>query len=242
MECLSGVSVPGSLTPCNLLSHAGATGIEAGLVVRSYVRGRSALPRSRLHVRSVDPVHVTVLERVLPPHSCSQWFQDSSAANLDAPGGVICVQWVWGAPLHPNASVANSEDMPFFPLSVDPGDEQLFPMRTAFVLLGSSATAEGQMNDDPRASGGNNVHGPSIVTVLASASKADQLRRRASQLKVRGRILTVYSQISLACSRARVVSSYDVLPFAVGTRCHVGRAYMTSFSTVRAGVPRPLTM
>lgn len=132
--------------------------------------------------------------------------EPSTGAATDLGTGTVCVQWVWGDDfLHPpdipavlNGDQSSSNGGGSSSFGVDKKTERtdgqeevgLYPARTAFILLASaplSSSEEGQ-EKSPVGDGGGGDDGqgslPSVNFVRMLASEADQLRRRASQLKV----------------------------------------------------------
>lgn len=97
------------------------------------------------------------------------------------PPGTVCVQWTWadvgGSGCAVNNRFASDAANTEGTREDDEGLDELYPARTAFVLLGPPPTA-----DDGNGDGGRS--GPSIIVTHVIASKVDGLRRRASQLKV----------------------------------------------------------
>lgn len=93
---------------------------------------------------------------------------------LDVPPGEVCVQWVWD-------NVHDAEGVASAGAALGNG-QGLHPMRTAFVLLGTPAV--GDEDHDGTNGSSSGLHPPPIAMSRVTASRAEDLRRRASQLKV----------------------------------------------------------
>lgn len=91
------------------------------------------------------------------------------------------MQWIWGDPHHENDK-ANASGTKKATGVAEDNTLGLYPTRTAIVYLEPPAASSGLQ--DAASSAGTAVHSASIAIVRVPATKADELRQRASQLKV----------------------------------------------------------